>query len=32
MWNSVRKIADAVFNDITSGLKGYHNNPSISIE
>lgn len=32
IWNSVRKLADAIFNDVTGGLKGYHNSPSISIE
>jgi hypothetical protein len=31
-WNSVRKIADAIHNDIVSGLRGYHNNMSISVE
>lgn len=31
-WNSVRKMADAIYNDLVSGLRGYHNNVSISIE
>lgn len=29
---SVKKIADAVYNDIVSGLRGYHTNYSISME
>ena len=32
MWNSVRKIADAIHNDVISGLRGYHQTPSLSIE
>lgn len=32
MWTSVRRIADAIHNDIVSGLRGYHTNMSISIE
>ena len=32
MWNSIKKLADAIHNDIVSGLRGYHTNPSISIE
>lgn len=32
MWTSIRKIADAIYNDLVSGLRGYHQNVSISIE
>lgn len=32
MWNSIKKLADAVYNDVVSGLRGYHQNVSISIE
>lgn len=32
MWNSIRKIADAIHNDVLSGLRGYHQTPSLSIE
>lgn len=31
-WNSIRRLADAVYNDVVSGLRGYHNTPSMSIE
>lgn len=31
-WTSVRRVADAIYNDIVSGLRGYHTNPSMSIE
>lgn len=31
-WTSVRKLADAIYNDVVSGLRGYHQNPSLSIE
>lgn len=31
-WTSTRRLADAVFNDIVSGLRGYHQNMSMSIE
>lgn len=31
-WTSIRKLADAVYNDVVSGLRGYHTNPSMSIE
>lgn len=31
-WNSVRRLADAVYNDVVSGLRGYHQNMSMSIE
>ena len=29
---SVKKLADAIYNDIVSGLRGYHQNMSISLE
>ena len=31
-WTSVERLADAVFNDIVSGLRGYHQNMSMSKE
>lgn len=31
-WNSIRRIADAIYNDVVSGLRGYHTNMSMSIE
>ena len=31
-WTSIRKLADAIRNDIVSGLRGYHNNMSLSVE
>lgn len=31
-WNSVNKLADAIINDIRGGLKGYHQNMSLSKE
>lgn len=31
-WNSIRKLADAIRNDIVSGLRGYHQNMSLSTE
>ena len=31
-WTSIRRLADAVFNDIVSGLRGYHQNMSMSKE
>lgn len=31
-WTSTRRLADAIYNDIVSGLRGYHQNPSLSIE
>lgn len=31
-WTSIRKMADAIKNDIDSGLRGYHQNMSLSIE
>lgn len=32
VWTSIRKIADAIRNDLVSGLRGYHQNMSLSIE
>ena len=29
-WNSIKRLADAVFNDVVSGLRGYHQNMSMS--
>lgn len=31
-WTSIERLADAVFNDIVSGLRGYHQNMSMSKE
>lgn len=31
-WNSVKRLADAAYNDIVSGLRGYHQNMSMSKE
>lgn len=31
-WTSTKRLADAIYNDIVSGLRGYHQNPSLSIE
>ena len=31
-WTSVERLADAVFNDVVSGLRGYHQNMSMSKE
>jgi len=31
-WNSIKKIADAIENDLVSGLRGYHQNLSLSNE
>jgi len=31
-WTSIRRIADAVYNDVVSGLRGYHQNMSMSKE
>lgn len=31
-WNSISKIADAIANDVRSGLRGMHQNMSMSIE
>jgi hypothetical protein len=32
MYNQIEKLASAVYNDIVGGLRGYHANPSISME
>lgn len=32
MWTPIRKLADAIRNDIVSGLRGYHQNMSMSME
>ena len=32
VWNSIRKLADAIANDVRSGLRGMHQNMSMSIE
>ena len=31
-WTSIERLADAIFNDIVSGLRGYHQNMSMSKE
>lgn len=31
-WNSIKRLADAIANDVRSGLRGYHTNMSMSIE
>lgn len=31
-WTSIRRLADAIRNDIISGLRGYHQNMSLSVE
>ena len=31
-WTSIKRLADAVFNDVVSGLRGYHQNMSMSKE
>ena len=31
-WTSIERLADAVFNDLVSGLRGYHQNMSMSKE
>ena len=31
-WTSIRRLADAIANDVRSGLRGYHQNMSMSIE
>jgi hypothetical protein len=28
----IKKLASAIYNDIVSGLRGYHHNPSMSLE
>ena len=32
IWTSIKRLADAVFNDVVSGLRGYHQNMSMSKE
>lgn len=32
VWTSIKKLADATYNDIISGLRGFHQNSSISKE
>ena len=32
VYTSIRRLADAIYNDVVSGLRGYHTNPSMSIE
>lgn len=32
VWTSIRKLADAIRNDIVSGLRGLHQNMSLSVE
>ena len=31
-WTSIKLLADAIYNDVVSGLRGYHQNPSMSKE
>ena len=31
-WTSIKLLADAIYNDVISGLRGYHQNPSMSKE
>ncbi len=31
-WTSIKRLADAIFNDVVSGLRGYHQNMSMSKE
>lgn len=31
-WTSIRRLADAIANDVRSGLRGYHQNMSLSID
>lgn len=31
-WNSIKRLADAIYNDVNSGLRGYHQNMSMSKE
>jgi len=28
----IHKIASAIYNDVVSGLRGYHHNPSMSLQ
>jgi hypothetical protein len=32
IWTSVRRLADMIMNDIRSGLRGEHQNMSLSVE
>lgn len=32
IWTSIKRLADAIFNDVVSGLRGYHQNMSMSKE
>lgn len=32
MWNQIEKMASAIYNDVVSGLQGYHTNFSMSLE
>ena len=32
MYNQIEKLASAIRNDVVSGLRGYHNNLSMSME
>lgn len=32
IWTSIKRLADAIFNDVVSGLRGYHQNISMSKE
>jgi len=32
VWNSVERLADMIINDVRSGLRGYHQNMSMSKE
>ena len=31
-WNSVKKLADMIVNDVRGGLRNYHQNMSLSVE
>lgn len=31
-WTSIRRLADMIVNDVVSGIRGYHQNPSMSVE
>lgn len=32
MYNQIEKLASAIYNDVVSGLRGYHTNFSMSLE
>lgn len=32
MWNYIQQLASAIYNDVVSGLRGYHQNISLSME